>query len=108
MEKIKIDEVLKKNFHIKKISRLAIAGKKEVPVLVQYPGNVWFKSGLTAKVSDGKKVHRWRVLGDTLEFHFLGDPIEFIHSCKCERAYLYDNKIILPQGYGEGYVVITL
>ena len=107
MKKIDLKEVLKKNFHIKKISRLSQAGKKEVPVLVLGAGG-WIPSGTLADIPDGRKVHKFRITGETLEFHFLGDPIEYLHSCRCERAYLHGSKIILPQGLGEGYVIITL
>lgn len=108
MKKVNLAEVLKKNFHIKKVKSLQVVGKKETAVLVKYPGNVWFKSGLTATIPDGKKVNRFRIVGGVLEFGFLGDPIEYLHSCICKKAYMYDNKIILPQSYGQGYVVITL
>ena len=108
MKKIELSEVLKKNFSIKKVNNLRAAGKKKAPVMVEYPGNVWFPSGILADIPDGKKVHRFRIAGNKLEFSFLGDPIEYLHSCICIRAYMYENRIIIPQGYGDGYVVITI
>lgn len=107
MKKVKLAEVLKKNFYIKKVNKLSVAGKKQSPVLVKYPGNVWYPSGIVADIPDGKKVHRFRIIDDKLEFTFIGEPLEFMNSCICARAYTYDNKIILPQGLGGGYVVLT-
>ena len=111
MEKIKIDEngkILGKNFYIKKIKNLAVVGKKQMPVFIQDSSNNWIPSGANAPIYDGQKTHKFRVVGNKLEFHFIGSPIEYLHSCSCERAYKFDNRIILPQGYGDGYVVITL
>lgn len=108
MKKIEIAEVLKKNFCIKKVNSLRVVGKKETDVLVKFPGNLWFKSGMVAPISDGQKVHRFRINDGKLEFTFLGDSVEYLHSCMCKKAYMYDNgKIILPQGLGGGYVVLT-
>lgn len=108
MKKVNLKEVLKRNFHIKKVNNLALAGREEVAVLVQDSKGKWKNSGISATIPDGQKVHRFRVVGDKLEFSFLGDSIEFLHSCICKKTYMCDNgNIILPQGYGEGYVVLT-
>lgn len=108
MKKVELVEVLKKNFHVKKIKNLAVAGKKESPVLVQDSNGKWVNSGVTATIPDGKKVHRYRINDNKLEFTFLGDSVEFLNSCICTRAYMYENKIILPQGLGGGYVILTI
>ena len=108
MEKIKIDEILEKNFYIKKIKNLAVMAKEQLPILVQDRNGDWVPSGELAPIYDGPKTYGFRVVGSKLEFHFIGDPIKYQHSCSCDRAYKYENRIILPQGCGEGYVVITL
>lgn len=108
MKKVNLKEVLKRNFYIKKVKSLSVAGRDEVAVLVKYPGGVWHPSDIVLKISDGQKAHRFRVVDDKLEFTFLGDSVEFLNSCLCARAYMYDNgKIILPQGLGGGYVILT-
>lgn len=108
MKKIKIEETLKKNFCIKKAKSLAAIGKKQLPVLVQDDNGKWIPSGRSAPSYDGQRTYTFRVVDNKLEFGFIGDPVKYLHSCLCNRAYTYEDKIILPQGLGQGYVIITL
>lgn len=108
MKRVILNEVLKKNFCIKKVKSLAIISRKELPVLVQDSNGNWIPSGRLAPSYDGQQTYDFRIVDNKLEFNFLGDPVKYQHSCLCDRAYMYDDKIILPQGLGNGYVVLTL
>lgn len=108
MKKVNLNEVLKRNFHIKKAKNLAVIGKKQLPVLVQDINGEWIESGRLAPIYDGQRTYAFRVVDNKLEFNFIGDSVKYLHSCLCDKAYKHDNKIILPQGLGEGYVILTL